>query len=355
MGAFSNLDLMMKGNTPKPKPQTAAVPFWMMGQPAQANSAVANTATTPVQSAPVAELKPIVGAVQTKQQDVEETTGVAIEQVVKTDVVPAVETIVEEQSNISQEQPITEVAGTEEPEPVDEEPDDDDDSEDEKPEAKKAETLSPEEKKRQHEESEAKRKAEWEAKQAEKKAKEEQAMAALDAMSDTEIATASAKRIGDDTERLTRRNMKDCVTAHIQERCQSDLSFARKAMHPRKNMINCFKYITRLALEYIKKEMEDNGEPQIGYGMGSDVPDDLCYEWAEEYFLNSDVEEDKDKDAEFVPKPYSGPQPKTKKTAAKKEKKPEKPKEEKKADGSGQLSLLEQFTLDNLGTEKKAS
>jgi len=44
----------------------------------------------------------------------------------------------------------------------------------------------------------------------------------------------------------------------------------------------------------------------MGYGMGSDVPDDLCYQWSEDYFNDADAEEDKSKDDEFVPKKYYG-------------------------------------------------
>lgn len=37
-------------------------------------------------------------------------------------------------------------------------------------------------------------------------------------------------------------------------------------------------------------------------GYGGDVPDELCYQWAEEYFRDLDVKEDKtDEDEKFVP------------------------------------------------------
>ena len=59
-------------------------------------------------------------------------------------------------------------------------------------------------------------------------------------------------------QRLTRRNMKQCVTEYIQTLCLEDVAFARNVMHPRKNMVNCFRYINRKALEFTKQEMEDN-------------------------------------------------------------------------------------------------
>lgn len=98
--------------------------------------------------------------------------------------------------------------------------------------------------------------------------------------------------------------MKDCVAKHIQEKCVSDMSFAKQALHPRKNMVNCFRYINRLALAFIKQEMTDNGEEIPRDAIGSDVPDDICYKWAEEYFYDMNAEEDSSKDEKYVPKPF---------------------------------------------------
>lgn len=52
--------------------------------------------------------------------------------------------------------------------------------------------------------------------------------------------------------------------------------------------------------------MKDNDiKPENGV-YGSDVPDDLCYQWAEEYFRDPNVKEDEEKEEKFVPKAYSG-------------------------------------------------
>lgn len=181
-------------------------------------------------------------------------------------------------------------------------------------------------KRKEHEEAEAKRKAEWEAK---KKAKEEEIFFAWEnatALDDAALAAASSKRVGDDSERLTRRNMKQCVTEMIQIFCYEDLNLARQVMHPRKNMVNCFRYITRKAKEYVMQEMKDNDVKPDQEGYGSDVPDDLCYQWAKEYFFDMDAPEDKDPNEEqFVPKPYVG-----KTTTSKTKKKTEKKKPEPK-------------------------
>lgn len=207
-------------------------------------------------------------------------------------------------------------------------------------EAKKETTASAEEMKRLHEEQEAKRKAEWEAKKAAKEEAELMAWETAVAVSDDELAAASLKRVGADTERLTHRNMKVCVAEHIQTKCLEDMDFARLVMHPRKNMVNCFKYIRRQARAYAEQEMKDNGEEPVNGIYDTDVPDGLCYKWAEDYFNDLDIEEDKDKDDQFVPKPYTGPKPK-KAPAKKSEKKAKTP--EKKADSpadGGQMSLL---------------
>lgn len=203
-----------------------------------------------------------------------------------------------------------------------------------------APAASAEEMKRLHEEQEAKRKAEWEAKQAAKEEAEMMAWETAVAVSDDELASASLKRVGADTERLTHRNMKVCVAEHIQTKCLEDMDFARLVMHPRKNMVNCFHYIRRKARAYAEQEMKDNGEEPVNGIYDTDVPDGLCYQWAEDYFNDLEAEEDKAKDEKFVPKPYIGPKPR-KSPAKKSEKKAKQP--EKKADppaDSGQISLL---------------
>ncbi len=161
-------------------------------------------------------------------------------------------------------------------------------------------------KRKAHEVAEAKRKAEWEARQRQKKDAEQQQLAALAAMSDEELLTASLKRVGDDTEKLTRRNMKECVAEHIQTLCLTDPAFARKVMHPRKGMIHCIWYINRKAKEFIEQELKDNDFPKENGIYGSDVPDGMCYQWAVDYFNDPNAKEDEEKEEAFVPKPYPG-------------------------------------------------
>lgn len=70
------------------------------------------------------------------------------------------------------------------------------------------------ERRRQHEEAEAKRKAEWERQQEEKRAAETAALAKIEQMSETELVKASMERMKKETERLTRRNLKECVSEY---------------------------------------------------------------------------------------------------------------------------------------------
>lgn len=169
-------------------------------------------------------------------------------------------------------------------------------------------TVSEEDKKKAHEAAEAKRKADWEARQAAKKAAEQEQLAKLETMSVEELLTASMQRVSTDTEKLTRRNMKECVAEYIQTMCIEDPGFARNVMHPRKSMVRCFQYINRKAFEYVQDELKANGfKPGPDQQMyASDIPDDLCYQWAVDYFNDPDAKEDHEEEEKFVPKPYIG-------------------------------------------------
>lgn len=214
-------------------------------------------------------------------------------------------------------------------------------------------------KRARHEAAEAERKAEWEARQQSKKDALKKQQEELAGMSDAEVVEKSMRRISADTEKLTRRNMKDCVAEYIQTLCLEDAQFARMTMDPRKSMIHCFQYINRKAWDYVQDEMKaDDIKPGTGQqGYGCDIPDDLCYQWAEDYFRDPSVKEDEEEEQKFVPRPYAGKtgyKPAAKKKTEKKEKKskaPEKkPEQEKKAEETqvtGQLSLLDMMAQGN--------
>lgn len=222
-------------------------------------------------------------------------------------------------------------------------------SEDEK--AKQAENAAAAEeaqRKAEHEAAEAQRKAEFDARKAEKKKNEQLQLLKMQNLSDDDVMVAAAQRASEDTEKITRRSMKECVSEYIQTLCFSDPAFARLTMHPRKNMINCFMYIQRKAQEYVKDEIKLNVKPGPGMQIYStDIPDDLCYKWAEDYFRDPTVKEDEEQEEKFVPRPYiskTGAKTTVKKPAEKKkqaEKKPaeKKPPEPVKPAEDGQISF----------------
>ena len=214
--------------------------------------------------------------------------------------------------------------------------------------------TSEDQKRKEHEEAEAKRKAEWEAK---KKAKEDAEILKWQntvASIDGSIAETAKKRLGDEFERLTQYNIKQCITEMLQARCLEDEAFARQVYHPRKSMLNCFNYVMRRGNEFLLQEMKIKGIKPSREGYGGAIPEGVVYEWAREYFFDMDAPEDKDEnEEEFVPKPYVGkPVSKsTKKTEKKVEKKTEKTPEKKPEpikethkpnplDNEGQLDLF---------------
>lgn len=203
-------------------------------------------------------------------------------------------------------------------------------------------------KRAEHEAAEAKRKAEWEAKQAEKQAARQAALEKIRAMNEEQLIRAATEKASQDTEKLTRRNMKECICEYIQTLCLEDPEFARLTLTPPKNMVRCFQYINRKAWEYVQDELKVSGQtPGPGaQGYGCDIPDGLCYGWAEEYFRDPHAKEDEEKEEKYISKPYPGAtSPKTKIRAAAKKKPAEKPMpkpaEKKPEETSGQLSLVD--------------
>ena len=200
--------------------------------------------------------------------------------------------------------------------------------------------------KAEHDAAEAQRKAEFDARKAEKKKNEQLQLLKMQNLSDDDVMVAAAQRASEDTEKITRRSLKECISEYIQTLCFSDPAFARLTMHPRKNMINCFMYIQRKAQEYVKDEIKLNVKPGPGMQIYStDIPDDLCYKWAEDYFRDPTVKEDEEQEEKFVPRPYiskTGAKTTVKKPAEKKkEKKPaeKKPPEPVKPAEDGQISF----------------
>ena len=182
-----------------------------------------------------------------------------------------------------------------------------------------------------HEAAEAQRRAEWEATQVKKLAEEQEQLERIANMNEDALRLAAVRRVKIATDKMTNRSMKDSVSAHIRSICEQDLDFARLTMHPRKSMLHCIQYIFRQAQDYLQKELKAGGIKTPGT-YGGDIPDGLCFQWAEDYFRDPEAREDQEPDSEFVPKPYIKPyMPK-----------PSEPKPAPKPKGyvDGQISLL---------------
>ena len=83
--------------------------------------------------------------------------------------------------------------------------------------------------------------------------------------------------------------------------------------------------------------MKDLGESHVNGVYGLDVPDGLCYQWAEAYFNDPDAPEDKEKEGGVVSRPYCGG---GKAKAASEKKSAPKLKTKSKSAIDGQISLL---------------
>ena len=167
----------------------------------------------------------------------------------------------------------------------------------EKPEAQKEPTTA----EKPAEKSEAQKRAEEQAK------KEKERVAAL---SPEAAAEEAAKRVKTDTDRLTGHNMRVMVGEHIERKCSDDPEFSRLVLQPGKKMERCFRFIMRKAREYAEAEMKALGEQRMGV-YGTDVPDDIVYGWAVEYFTTPVVKEDEeDKPKPPAARPQSRPRTK---------------------------------------------
>ena len=198
------------------------------------------------------------------------------------------------------------------------------------------------ERKKAFEEEEAKRKAEFDAKKA-KHDEEIQIEWEINTMMTTEDLIEAAKNnIKTGVERITQRNMKESVAAYIIELSQKSEELSRNILHPQKSITNCYKYINRKARGYLEKQMKLTGEkPDKNGVIGIDIPDNLCYQWAEEYYSSIKIDEDHEDEEKFVPRTYRPAYtPKTTKKVSPKKKETPPPKEQPKTEESAQLSIL---------------
>lgn len=157
--------------------------------------------------------------------------------------------------------------------------------------------------KQEPDDKEAARKAEWEKKHAKKVEKQAAEWQAVQEMDSETASKTSIEAITKGIERMTRRNMKIEVGKFIQQECEHDPEFARLIMHPRKDILRCFKFINQKACDHLieeRKLLEEQGEDTSDMVCG-DVPDEICFQWALEYYRTPDLEIDKDKNDEYKP------------------------------------------------------
>ena len=114
---------------------------------------------------------------------------------------------------------------------------------------------------------------------------------AAEAVCQNDVTTASVQRIREEIERITRRNMKDCVAAHLAQLCAGDPALARNVLSPQKSLAKCFRYISRKAREYAEQERSDSDVTDAGV-YGCDIPDDIVYQWAVDYFNDPNADKE---------------------------------------------------------------
>ena len=112
-----------------------------------------------------------------------------------------------------------------------------------------------------------------------------------EAIGQDDVAAASVQRIREEIERITRRNMKDCVAAHLAQLCAGNPALARNVLLPQKSLAKCFRYISRKAREYAEQERADGDVTDAGV-YGCDIPDDIVYQWAVDYFNDPNADKE---------------------------------------------------------------
>ena len=85
------------------------------------------------------------------------------------------------------------------------------------------------------------------------------------------------------SERLTVKTMADYVLEHIVLCCENDAVFAEKINKPEKSFMDCIKYIKDKALEWLKEQQKMELNEYVK-GVGGDVPNEICYQWAVDYY-----------------------------------------------------------------------
>jgi hypothetical protein len=95
---------------------------------------------------------------------------------------------------------------------------------------------------------------------------------------------------------------------------------------PEKNFMDCIAYIKKKALEWLKEQQKIELS-SYAQGVGGDVPNDICYQWAVEYYYS---------------KPEPKPEPKKADTASTKSKGKSGKKDTDKTEKAEAISLFDE-------------
>jgi len=86
-------------------------------------------------------------------------------------------------------------------------------------------------------------------------------------------------------DRTSLKTMADYVKEYLIAYCEEDPGLVERVDDPEKSFMDCIGYIKKKALDWLKEQqnLELSGYVQ---GIGGDVPPDICYQWAVEYYYS---------------------------------------------------------------------
>lgn len=100
-----------------------------------------------------------------------------------------------------------------------------------------------------------------------------------------EIITRAKEIIELQAERTSLKTMADFVKEYIIAYCDEDPGFVECVNNTEKSFMDCIGYIKKKALDWLK--VQQNIElTNYAQGVGGDVPPDICYQWAVEYYYS---------------------------------------------------------------------
>lgn len=114
--------------------------------------------------------------------------------------------------------------------------------------------------------------------------------------------TQKAKEILElQAERTSLRTMADYVKEYLIAYCDEDPEFTERVNSSEKTFMDCIGFIKKKALEWLKEQQ--NMELSVfAQGIGGEVPPEICYGWAVEYYYSKPEPKPEPKKVETVTK-----------------------------------------------------